>query len=65
MTIPGDLKQRMVDYRARESISQKELADRCKLTLQTIGNIENGRRAGITSLTLAKIENVIGKADGE
>ena len=36
------LQERMLDYRARERISQTELANRCGLSLQTICNVENG-----------------------
>ena len=58
--IPDGLAERMINFRAKRNIGQRELAELCKLTVQTVGNIENGRRSGITKLTLAKIETVIG-----
>ena len=36
------LQEAMLDYRARERISQTEFANRCGLSLQTICNVENG-----------------------
>lgn len=57
--IPDDLAARMVEYRARNDLNQRELAERCSLTIQTVGNIENGRRNTATKLTLAKIEGVL------
>ena len=38
----SDLMKKMVEYRAKENISQKELARRVGVTLQTINAIENG-----------------------
>ncbi len=38
MTLPEE----MVRYRAKERISQTELAKRCGVSLQTINSIENG-----------------------
>ena len=52
------LADRMVRYRAKERISQKELARRCGLTLQTVNSIENGLQTP-TKLTKAKIELVL------
>lgn len=54
------LAQRMIDYRAKENISQTELARRCKVTLQTINSIETGQQ-NPSKLTQAKIEQVIGR----
>ena len=65
MKVPEWLPVKMLEYRANHSIGQNELAKRCALTVQTIGNIENRRRDGITKLTMAKIEGVIGKNEGE
>ena len=62
--IPNGLSDRMIRFRAERNMNQRELASLCRLTVQTIGNIENGRRQGITKLTLAKIERVIGEQDG-
>lgn len=56
------LADRMVLYRAKERISQKELARRCGLTLQTVNSVENELQAP-TKLTKAKIELVIGQED--
>lgn len=52
------LAERMVRYRAKERIPQKELARRCGLTLQTVNSIENGLQTP-TKLTKAKIELVL------
>lgn len=38
----SELSEKMVLYRAKERISQSELAKRCGLTLQTIHSIEKG-----------------------
>lgn len=57
--IPDDLAARMIEYRAKGNLSQREMAAKCSVTVQTIGNIENGRREGVTKLTLAKIEGVL------
>lgn len=36
------LQSEMLKYRARERISQSELAKRCGVSLQTINSVENG-----------------------
>ena len=54
------LRQKMIDYRARHNISQQKLAELCKLTPQTVCNIENGIQAP-SKLTKQKILNVIEK----
>lgn len=36
------LQDEMLRYRARERISQSELAKRCGVSLQTINSVENG-----------------------
>lgn len=54
------LQDRMVEYRAKERLSQKELGKRCGLTTQTINSVENGLQEP-SKVTLAKIELVIGK----
>lgn len=36
------LQDKMILYRGKERISQKELAARCGLTVQTINAVENG-----------------------
>lgn len=54
------LGERMVVYRAKENISQGELARRCGLSTQTVNSVENGLQSP-SKVTLAKIELVIGK----
>lgn len=56
------LQERMLDYRARERISQMELARRCGVTKQTIYSIENGLQEP-GKMTRRKLEIVIGKED--
>lgn len=56
------LAERMVEYRAKERISQTELARRCGLSLQTVHSIETESQTP-TKLTKAKIEIVIGKEE--
>lgn len=36
------LREEMIRYRAKERISQGELAKRCGVSLQTINSVENG-----------------------
>ena len=48
------LQEKMLDYRARERISQKELANRCGLSLQTVCSVENGLQ-NPGKMTLRKI----------
>lgn len=36
------LQQEMVKYRARHNLSQRELAEKCALSLQTISCVETG-----------------------
>ena len=54
------LAERMIQYRARERINQKELAERCGLSLQTVNSVENETQAP-SKITMAKIELVIGQ----
>lgn len=56
------LSERMVIYRAKQNISQSELARRCGVTPQTINSVENETQEP-SKLTVAKIELVIGKED--
>lgn len=56
------LKDRMIQYRAKERISQGELAERCGLSKQTICSIETETQEP-SRVTVAKIELVIGKED--
>ena len=54
----------MVEYRARENISQKEFARRCGVSSQTINSIENGLQEP-SRLTVAKIKLVMENRMGE
>ena len=54
------LQERMVQYRAKERISQTELAERCGLSYQTINSVENGTQDP-SKVTQAKIELIVGK----
>lgn len=56
----GTLQEKMLAYRARERISQTELARRCGLTLQTINSIENGKQ-NPSKTTLIRIMDVVGQ----
>ena len=56
------LSERMVLYRAKERISQAELARRCGVTLQTINSVENETQTP-ARVTVVKIELVVGGAD--
>lgn len=56
------LSERMIEYRAKERISQRELAERVGVSLQTIHHVENGLQEP-TKLTKAKIELVIKEAE--
>lgn len=53
-----DLAQAIVEYRARERISQREFARRAGLSLQTIYSIETGQQEP-SRVTEAKIRLVI------
>ena len=55
-----NLSERMILYRAKERISQRELAARCGCSLQTINSVENGLQKP-SKLTISKIELVVGK----
>lgn len=57
------LQDRMVEYRARERLSQAEFAKRCGLSTQTVCSVENGQQDP-SRITTAKIELVIGKEEG-
>lgn len=54
------LAERMIQYRARERINQRELAERCGLSLQTVNSVENETQTP-SKMTMAKIELVIGQ----
>ena len=54
------LQDRMIEYRAKERITQAELADRVGVTVQTINSVEQGIQTP-SKVTKAKIELIIGK----
>lgn len=56
------LAERMIVYRAKERITQRELAEKCGVTVQTICSVENETQSP-SKVTRAKIELVIGKED--
>ena len=55
-----NLADRMIEYRAKERITQVELAERAGLSHQTIVSVERGQQ-NPSRVTVAKIELVIGK----
>ena len=60
----NELSNKMIEYRAKERISQKELAKRVGVTLQTINSIENGLQEP-SKVTRAKIDLVINRKEEE
>lgn len=54
------LQEKMIEYRAKERITQKELAERVGISTQTVNSVENGLQTP-SKVTQAKIELVIGK----
>lgn len=56
------LSQDMLVYRAKERISQKELANRAGVTLQTINSVENEMQ-NPSKVTEMKIRLVIGEKE--
>ena len=58
------LQDRMIQYRAKERITQAELAQRCGISVQTICSVENGSQDP-SKVTHAKIELVVGKDKDE
>ena len=59
----NDLANRLINYRAKHRLSQKELADKCGVSAQTISNIECGYQKP-NKVTLAKIDLVVGGENG-
>ena len=57
------LPERMLDYRAKNNMSQRELAEKVKVTIQTINSVERGLQEP-SRLTRKKIELVIGEEEG-
>lgn len=53
-----DLKDKMLDYRAKHDLSQGELAELCHLNKQTIWAVEKGIQTP-SKLTERKIRNVV------
>lgn len=56
------LQERMVEYRAKNRLTQTQLADKCGISYQTLNSIEQGRQEP-SKVTRAKIELVIGKEE--
>lgn len=52
------LAEKMIYYRARERITQTELARRCGVSLQTINSIEKGSQTP-SKMTMLKILMVV------
>lgn len=57
--IVNKLADRLVLYRAKHRLSQKELAEKCGVSAQTIHSIESGYQKP-SKVTLAKILMVVG-----
>ncbi len=57
-----DLISKMLNYRAKNNLSQLKLAELCKVTTQTICNVENGTQEP-SKMTRQKILNIIDKED--
>lgn len=55
-----NLPERMLDFRAKNNMSQRELAEKVKVTIQTINSVERGLQEP-SRLTRKKIELVIGE----
>lgn len=54
------LREKMVYYRAKHKLTQKELAEKVGVSLQTINSIETGAQKP-SAVTIAKIKLVIGQ----
>lgn len=54
------LQEQMIAYRAKNGISQTELAKRAGVTVQTINSVENGHQKP-SKVTEAKIKMIIGE----
>lgn len=57
-----NLIERIVMYRAKNSMSQVEFAKKCRVSTQTICNIENGYQEA-NKITLIKIEQVLNEKE--
>lgn len=60
----SEISNKILNFRAMHNLSQLEMAKLCKLTVQTICNIENGVQ-NPSKLTAQKILNVVEKSDEE
>ena len=58
------LSEKMIRYRAKERISQKELADRCGVSLQTINSVENEIQTP-SRLTETKIRMIVEEGEDD
>lgn len=58
--IDKELCRKIIDYRAEHNLSQKKLALMCRVSLQTLCNIEKGIQSP-SNLTRLKILKVIEK----
>ena len=56
------LQEKMIEYRARERVSQAELAKRAGVSTQTINTVERGLQTP-SKVTRARIELIVGKED--
>lgn len=60
----SEISNKILNFRAMHNLSQLEMAKLCKVTVQTICNIENGVQ-NPSKLTAQKILNVVKKSDEE
>ena len=58
----NELKDKIITFRAKNNLSQGDLANLCKVNVMTINNIETGKRKP-SRLTRAKIEMIIFKEE--
>ena len=58
------LMEMMVRYRAKHDMTQKELADECKVSVVTVNAVERGLQTP-SALTEAKIRLVVEEKEGE
>lgn len=56
----GSLANEIINFRARYDLTQEQFAQMCRITKQTISNVETGKRA-VSKITEAKITQVIEK----
>lgn len=58
----ADIGDRMLEYRARNKMSQKDFAEKCGISTQTVWTVETHQQKP-GRMTIAKIELVIGKEE--